>query len=141
MIQGVNFSNVIRAFRTLATHENFGSERWGFAPACAQFKPIAEHGIDAAMTLQLSTTLGVAAHLTPDNKKRARQPLSKNYPLQVQMCTPGVDGQSSNHERSEIERIRKFFLRFRVSGALGSTTFGTRPHKGAREHKGAPKKI
>lgn len=56
MIQGVNFSNVIRAFRTLATHGNFGSERWGFAPACAQFKPIviiAEHGMmrsDAVMT-------------------------------------------------------------------------------------------
>jgi hypothetical protein len=74
-------------------------------------------------------------------QKRARQPLSKNYPLQVQMCTPGGDGQSSTHERAEIERIRKFFLRFRVSGALRSTIFGTRPHKGAREHKGAPKKI
>jgi len=60
----------------LATHENFGSERWGFAPACAQFKPIAEHGIDAAMTLQLSTTLGVAAHLTPDGPSGSKQTAS-----------------------------------------------------------------
>jgi hypothetical protein len=80
--------------------------------------------------------------LTKGNKKkRARQPLSKNYLLQMPMSTPGMDGKSSPRERTEIERIRKLFLRCRVSRALGSTTFGTRPHKGTREHKGAPKKI